>query len=203
MKKANVCYHIGHTQHTFGESAMSVSQYPTVDYLRQCFKVEDGKLFWLKRPRQHFDHNKGYAIHIRRFAEQEAGYLNVRKNGDRRWMICLDGKMYLRYRIIWAMQHGEWPAAKLDHRDRNPLNDAVGNLRPATQSQNSANSTKSKANTSGFKGVFWRKKTKKWISHIRANGKTRYLGQYDTPEEAGEVYLKASKAHFGEFACAG
>jgi hypothetical protein len=181
---------------------MSEKQYPSVDYLRQCFREESGKIFWNYRSQENFRSIKGWKIWNKRFAGSEAGYLNVRKNGDRRWLICLDSRMFLRYQIIWAMHTGQW-TQELDHKNRISTDDRIDNLRPATQSQNMANGKVRATNTSGFKGVRWRPKTKKWQAIIRMNRKAVYLGQFTKPEDAHAAYVDAAIRYFGEFAFSG
>lgn len=48
-------------------------------------------------------------------------------------------------------------------------------------------------NTSGYIGVNWNKKDKKWKSQIRLfeEGKQKYLGYFSTPELASQVYQEA------------
>jgi hypothetical protein len=58
-------------------------------------------------------------------------------------------------------------------------------------------------NTSGFKGVTFHRKMKKWVAWIRAGGKNVYLGLHSTPEAAHDAYVKAAVRVYGEFACAG
>lgn len=88
----------------------------------------------------------------------------------------------------------------VDHKNLNPLDNQRKNLRLATSTQNQANRSKQKNSTSGFKGVWWHTKNKKWIANIRINKKTRYLGSFDTPEEAHERYKIEARKLFGEFA---
>ena len=49
-----------------------------------------------------------------------------------------------------------------------------------------------KSNTSGFPGVSWVEKTKKWKAEIRVGGIYRYLGLFDTAHEAHAAYVRAS-----------
>lgn len=88
----------------------------------------------------------------------------------------------------------------VDHINGNPLDNRRENLRLATRSQNMANSTRRSDNTSGYKGVCWDKGMQKWRAGLSVNGKTRYLGCFDSPEQAHAVYLEAAKALHGEFA---
>jgi len=65
-----------------------------------------------------------------------------------------------------------------------------------TQQQNANNKKeKFKTNTSGYKGVCWNKRSKKWQSCISVNKKTIYLGVFEDAELAHQVYLNAKKAY--------
>ena len=86
----------------------------------------------------------------------------------------------------------------IDHIDGNGLNNQRTNLRPCTNSQNSANRKKSKRNTSGFKGVC--KRSKRWDAYIRVGGIQIHLGCFDTPEQAAHAYDRKAIEVFGEFA---
>jgi hypothetical protein len=41
--------------------------------------------------------------------------------------------------IVWYLCKDKWPEKELDHRDRNTLNDNIGNLKEVTSKQNTAN----------------------------------------------------------------
>ncbi len=81
---------------------------------------------------------------------------------------------------------------QVDHINRNPLDNQRCNLRLATRNQNMHNRVKQVNNTSGYKGVSWKKANQKWQSLIRFNHKNVYLGLFDTAEKAFEVYCKAA-----------
>lgn len=89
---------------------------------------------------------------------------------------------------------------KVDHIDNNPLNNTRDNLRVVTHAQNMANQGISKNNTSGYKGVTFKKTTSQWEAGIWINGKRKYLGLYDTPQEAHEAYKRAAIELHGEYA---
>ena len=105
------------------------------------------------------------------------------------------GRHVYEHRAAFLMTHGYLPEA-IDHVDRNPLNNRIDNLRASNKSLNGANRPKQANNTSGHKGVtkHWRK----WIAQIHVGGKNRYLGIYDTPEQAHAAYVKAARAEYGE-----
>ena len=88
-----------------------------------------------------------------------------------------------------------------DHKDRNGLNNTRKNIRPCTDGQNMANSTKRANTSSKCKGV-WKNHNKyynKWSVEIRKDGKRKWLGNFETEEEAGKAYLAAAQKIWKEF----
>lgn len=51
-------------------------------------------------------------------------------------------------------------------------------------------------NTSGFRGVSWDKSSKKWRAYIKLKYKTRFLGRFNTFEEAVEERLTAEEKYY-------
>lgn len=100
------------------------------------------------------------------------------------------------HREIMAARKGE----TVDHYDGNGLNNTRANLRFATIQQNNRNSRLSTKNTSGYKGVSFDKRNRKWKACIYVNRKQIYIGLYSTPEEAASAYDEAAKRHFSQFA---
>ena len=87
-----------------------------------------------------------------------------------------------------------------DHINRDRLDNRRSNLRKATRSQNMANSKIPLTNTSGYKGVYYRKEQDRWRASIRVDQEHISLGQYGSPEEAAKAYNDAALKYFGEFA---
>jgi hypothetical protein len=89
---------------------------------------------------------------------------------------------------------------EVDHQFHNTLDNQKKNLRLCTRSENAKNTVKPTNNTSGYKGVFWVKETRKWLAKIGCDNKFHYLGTYNTPEEAAMAYDIAALKYHGEFA---
>lgn len=90
---------------------------------------------------------------------------------------------------------------RVDHRDGNRLNDQRGNLRPATRRQNGQGfRRKALGTTSKFRGVNWCRRELKWLARIRIDGRLKFLGYFNSEEDAARVYDAAARKYFGEFA---
>lgn len=87
-----------------------------------------------------------------------------------------------------------------DHINGDGLDNRRSNLRPSTTSQNLCNRGKNKNNQSGFKGVWFRKDTKKWAADITIHRKHIHLGSFLTAEKAALAYDSAALKYHGEFA---
>ena len=114
--------------------------------------------------------------------------------------ITIDGCHCYGHRLAWIYVHGVWPTDEIDHINTIRTDNAIANLREATRIQNNQNMPKSRANTSGVKGVWWNRKLQKWTASISVNNRHKYLGMYPTIEEAKAAYEKAARTLFGKYA---
>jgi len=92
------------------------------------------------------------------------------------------------------------PKIKGDHKDHNTLDNRKQNLRVCTQSENLRNQKLHKNNKSGYKGIRWRNKNKKWEAYIGLNHKYTHLGSYKNKLDAVLAYNQAAIKYYGEFA---
>jgi hypothetical protein len=107
----------------------------------------------------------------------------VQKNGRR--YIKINGKSYLAHRLVWLWYYGEWPEGQIDHKDGNPDNNRIENLRIAkNQVEQQQNQKIRKDNISGHPGVSWFKTRNKWVAYINLNKKRIHLGYFDSYEDA-------------------
>lgn len=106
-------------------------------------------------------------------------------------------------RVIASMHHvvlDVHHSVECDHKNGNTLDNLIDNLRPCTDSQNSVNRKMNHNNTSGFRGVYWRKERGTWRALVVINKKRHWLGSFSDPEEAARVRDKAVLECHGEFA---
>lgn len=112
----------------------------------------------------------------------------------------LSGSNYYAHRVIWAMQTGAWPDETVDHINGDRSDNRWSNLRAATYAENGRNRGAQKNNTSGYKGVYFHKQSKKWHARIKAGSMNVSLGLHETAELASDKYRMATEEMHGEFA---
>jgi HNH endonuclease len=185
--------HIGYRN---GRTTMTAL--PTPEQLRALLRYDPdtGKLFWLPRPDSAFASMGSARAFATRFADKEA-FTARHCQGYRQGNI--GGHVMLAHRVIWAIVTGEWPKDDVDHIDTDRSNNAWGNLRAATRSQNCMNASKPSSNTSGYKGVDWNAVNKKWRARITANGKDISLGYFNCSTAAVVARAVATPRIHGEF----
>lgn len=96
-------------------------------------------------------------------------------------------KLFEVHRLIIAAFNG-WPEKGLvvNHKDNNGLNNNIENLEYVTRRENASHVHQGK-----LSGVT--KKRNRYQSQISIGNKMKYLGIYDTPEEASQAYQNELK----------
>ena len=90
----------------------------------------------------------------------------------------------------------------VDHINNDGMDNRSANLRAATTAQNSRNRKKfSSPCSSKYKGVCWKKQTRKWSANIGFEYKVIHLGYFKNEIDAAKAYDEAAKKYHGQFAC--
>lgn len=162
-------------------TAEEVTQQTVLDLFD--YDAEEGVLAWKQRT--------GTAL-----AGQVAGY--IKGSGYR--YIRVGSRDFAAHRLIWLWHKGSWPKRHIDHIDRVKANNRIENLRDVTRSENMLNQSFSKANKTGYRGVYSRNRNSNggcgFYAAIGINGALVYLGTYDTAWEANLAYI-SGRALFG------
>lgn len=145
------------------------------------YDEEAGKLLWK------VDKGRARVGHV-------AGWIDRR--GYR--VVKIEGKLYKIHRLVYLINKGYLPKI-LDHINNDRADNRIENLRPVNSCQNSQNSRIRLDNTSGIKGVYLHKPTKKWFARVQAFGKRKHIGRFNTLEEAGQAIAKARENLHGEY----
>lgn len=111
------------------------------------------------------------------------------KEGNLYAAFAMGGKNNYLHRWVTNAPRG----SVVDHINGDTFDNRKENLRVCTQQQNTANTIKHK----GYKKSGC--KNKPYQAQINAHGQYRYLGMYETKEEAQQAYRKAHAEAFGEF----
>ncbi|HEV8525455.1 MAG TPA: NUMOD4 domain-containing protein [Terriglobales bacterium] len=108
--------------------------------------------------------------------------------------------VYRVHRLVAMAFLGLQPHQQVDHINRDTLDNRLSNLRVCTNAQNRLNSKQRSNSKAPYKGISYDKRSGKWRARIQVNGKTTWLGRFDTPEDARDAYRDAAVKHHGEFA---
>lgn len=144
-----------------------------------------------------YDSETGLFVRLTSQGGKTRGVLTAGKADARgRRSFKLDRREYFAHRLAWLYVHGRWPEAGIDHKDGDPGNNRLSNLREATNSENQQNQRRAQScSRSGFLGVYRPAPKRKWAAQITVNGKMLYLGCYSEPEAAHAAYLEAKAKH--------
>lgn len=116
--------------------------------------------------------------------EKRIGYVTIGISKD----------IYKAHRLAWLYVYGEWPKGVIDHINCIKADNRIKNLRDVFADGNAQNICKpNRRNKSGFMGVIWFQN--KWRAGMSVNGKSKWLGDYSTPEEAHQAYLVAKRKY--------
>lgn len=161
-----------------------------LEWMRESFYVypERGSIVWRNPPCRH-----------PRLVGTEAGSPHPSNSGKRYQRIKMNGKTLKRGWLIFLWCNGRWPSPLLDHIDGNSENDAVGNLREATQMQNAWNHKK-RAKKSPLPMGVRLASSGRFVARISVNKRHETIGVFDTANEASAAYQSKRREYFDEYA---
>lgn len=184
---------------------------PPLEYLQEAFEYvpETGKLFWKKRPLEHFENYSEWSRFNTRWSGREVGTKNIQYTTDKPMNLVFsmlyggEKRKMLVHRVILAMHSVEMPQGMVvDHIDGNPHNNRLCNLRVIRHAANIANSVYRNGDRTRRdlpRGVYRAKtKAERFISYVSlGGGKKKFLGYFKTSQEASEAFEKDHKERFG------
>jgi hypothetical protein len=153
----------------------------TVEQLKDTldYDADTGVFVWKIRPSKAVK-----AGDVAGCTEKRIGYITI----------GIAKRIYKAHRLAWLYVYGSWPKGLIDHINGNKADNRIENLREVFADGNSQNVRKpNRRNKSGFMGVIWFQN--KWRASVSVNGKSKWLGDYSTPEEAHQVYLEAKRKY--------
>lgn len=99
--------------------------------------------------------------------------------------ISIDNIRYKAHRICYKMATG-WDVGmfEIDHINGVRSDNRLSNLRMVNAIANRKNTKRRANNSSGYTGVSFHKRNKKWRAQLKANGKKIHLGYFEKIEDA-------------------
>lgn len=151
------------------------NKHPKQKELRKLFDYKNGELFWKTKHNNQIANNKK-AGHQEKFR----GYTNI----------SVKNKKFKLHQLVWVYHNGAIPKGLvIDHIDGNKRDSRIENLRLATMSSNSLNTTK-------LVGVRKHSSADCWQAYITIEGTYNHLGNFKSQTEAFAARSKATQAHF-------
>jgi len=146
-----------------------------------------------------YDPNTGrFTWSISRSSRAQAGAEAGTQDPSGYIRIQVDRKLYWAHRLAFYLVTGQEPD-EVDHINRLKSDNRWENLRAASRDQNGANLGLRSDNTSGFPGVSWNPKARKFQAYITSFRKMTSLGYFSTLEDAAQARFEAEEAIFGRF----
>lgn len=160
--------------------------------------LSDEEILYKVRSRLDYDRSSGTLSWNKSEPNNRAGKLvGTCSNGY--LQVTIDQQSFKVHRLIFLLEYGYTPF-EVDHIDHDKRNNRPSNLRECTREQNQCNRHVQSNNTSGYKGVDWRKDREKWRTRIKLSGKPKHIGYYSNKHDAARAYNLAAKMYYGEFA---
>ena len=128
----------------------------------------------------------------------KAGSLAGSKHSKGYWHIRVKGRLTYAHHLAWNTLHPEdpvLPGEEIDHVNHIRDDNRAVNLEKKRHSGNGKNKSKARNNTSGVTGVYWHKRANNWRAMIRVDDVLKYIGSFETFEEAVNARKQAEIAY--------
>ena len=158
-----------------------------IDAIQSSWITDDsGVLRWKRKPK---GGNVGDVVGI-----------STRPSGHQNVVLSINGKLkaFVLARIVWFLRNNEYPTLEVEHKDCDPKNNSIENLRLSNRSQNLCNTRIRSDNTTGHKGIY--SQCGKWVVQIWKDSKCHNLGMYKSIETAITIRNLGVQRFHGEFA---
>lgn len=163
---------------------MDITYEKLSEWLR--YEPATGDIFWLKKP-----------------AKQIASGAKAGCDSGHYRVVRIEGRLVPVHRVACILSRLDITDKHVDHINGNGKDNRLSNLRPCTRYENMHNTLPHSDNAySEWKGVSFdpKAKARKWYARIYVNGKSIWLGSFESEREAAEAYLFAALEHQGDFA---
>lgn len=160
--------------------------------------MNDQELLEVCVDRLNYNLDTGVMIWIKALSNRiKVGDIAGSKHPDGYLRIRINSKAYLVHRLAYLMVYGHLPQY-IDHINRDPSDNSIGNLRKCTMTENNQNGGVRKNNISGYKGVSRNRNL--WRAEIKYNKKRIHIGYFHCKHEAAKSYNEAALKYHGRFA---
>jgi len=157
------------------------------------YDSETGEMFWRERSREWFATNRSHVVWNTRYAGNRCFHKPDNRGYAGGKVV---GHNLLGHRIAWALHHGKWPAAEIDHLNGDRMDNRIANLRAVNFGENCKNQKRSLRNTSGVTGVHFNRNLQVWIASIKHCGRAVHLGCFKNFADAVSA-RKAAEVTYG------
>lgn len=115
--------------------------------------------------------------------------------GSNYFCSCTGGQKQWLHRYLMGAVFNEY----VDHKNNNCNDYRKSNLRICNNAENNRNRWLQSNNTSGYPGINWAKREKKWRARIKVNGREIHLGYFNDKSDAIKAKQVAEEKYFGIF----
>jgi len=134
-----------------------------------------------------FDYNKESGVFIWKISPNgrvRKGSIAGRTDSKGHIQITYKRKVIAAHRLAWFYVYGVWPSGEIDHINHKSSDNRIDNLRVVSHAENMRNAKRNVNNKSGWTGVWWSERRKKYHAYISYNNKRIYGGWFISFDEA-------------------